>query len=187
MESSDVASLHRHRTVTGAHRGTGAGRAEATSTASAGRWPSSSNLVTAGAPRVRPPLPANQVPPLGPGRPHTRTQAVIADKAHSPHGHRNVPRQEGVTAVTPELVDQVTQRGRRGSRGGRTRASDPWTELGEPGSHGRWTRPTAGDPTRVSGPARPGFPDTCFEAIIARRDPGCRQPSRWSSAAGRWS
>jgi hypothetical protein len=70
-------------------------------------------------------LAAVQVPQLGPGRPRTRMEAVIADKAYSSHGHRAVLRHGGVTAVTPELADQAAQRRRRGSRGGRTRASDP--------------------------------------------------------------
>ncbi len=97
------------------------------------------------------PAAANQVPPpsLGPGRPHTRTQAVIADKAHSSHGHRAVLRQEGVTAVTPELVDQAPQRRRHGSCGGRTRASDPGETRGTRRSRpldpsDRW-RPDAGE------------------------------------------
>jgi hypothetical protein len=119
------------------------------------------------------PAAANQVPPpsLGPGRPHTRTQAVIADKAHSSHGHRAVLRREGVTAVTLELVDQATQRGRRGSRGGRTRASDSWTGLGGPGRCRRRTPLTAlrarlPDPDPVRGPPR----RRADRGMVTRRD-----------------
>lgn len=71
-----MTSLDHHRAVTVsavAHPGPGAARAEATSTATAGRRPSSSDLVTAGTPRVRPPAgrrPGPAARPRTAGHPH---------------------------------------------------------------------------------------------------------------------
>ena len=60
-----------------------------------------------------------RVPRSGPGRPRTRPQAVLADKAYSARGHRAQLRARGITAVIPEPADQAGHRRRRGSAGGR--------------------------------------------------------------------
>lgn len=59
------------------------------------------------------------VPSHGRGRPRTRPDAVIADKAHSAGTIRRQLRSRGVNAVIPEKSDTIAARGRRGSRGGR--------------------------------------------------------------------
>ncbi len=59
------------------------------------------------------------MPRTGPGRPRTRPQAVLADKAYSARGHRAQLRARGITAVIPEPADQTGHRLRRGSAGGR--------------------------------------------------------------------
>jgi transposase len=60
-----------------------------------------------------------RVPRTGLGRPRTRPQAVLADKAYSARAHRARLRARGITAVIPEPADQAGHRRRRGSAGGR--------------------------------------------------------------------
>lgn len=64
------------------------------------------------------------VPRCGPGRPRTTPVAVLADKAYSARSHRTLLRARGIRAVIPEPSDQVRNRKRRGSRGGRPPAFD---------------------------------------------------------------
>lgn len=64
-------------------------------------------------------LDAIRVPRLGPGRPRTRPDAVLADKAYSSRAIRAELRRRGIVAVIPEPRDQQANRKRRGSRGGR--------------------------------------------------------------------
>lgn len=58
-------------------------------------------------------------PRHGRGRPRTRPDAVLADKAYSPGTILRQLRSLGITAVIPENTDTIAARGRRGSRGGR--------------------------------------------------------------------
>ncbi|WP_371518006.1 IS5 family transposase [Dietzia sp. 111N12-1] len=53
------------------------------------------------------------------GRPRTRPDAVIADKAYSSGTIRRKLRSRGIAAVIPEKSDTIAARERRGSRGGR--------------------------------------------------------------------
>lgn len=59
------------------------------------------------------------VPRLGAGRPRTRPQCLIADKAYSSRAHRSQLRRRGIRVVIPEPADQSEHRRRRGGRGGR--------------------------------------------------------------------
>lgn len=59
------------------------------------------------------------VPRLGPGRPRTRPDAVIADKAYSNGINRQQLRERGITAVIPEKSDEIAARQRKGPDGGR--------------------------------------------------------------------
>jgi putative transposase len=60
-----------------------------------------------------------RVPRHGPGRPRTRPQALLADKAYSSRAARANLRSRGIVAVIPEPSDQAGHRRRRGSCGGR--------------------------------------------------------------------
>lgn len=53
------------------------------------------------------------------GRPRTRPDAVLGDKAYSARAHREHLRRRNITAVIPEPSDQIGHRRRRGSAGGR--------------------------------------------------------------------
>ena len=53
------------------------------------------------------------------GRPRTRPEAVLGDKAYSSKAIRTHLRARRITAVIPESADQQGQRRRRGSAGGR--------------------------------------------------------------------
>lgn len=64
------------------------------------------------------------VPRLGRGRPRTRPDAVLADRAYATSVIRCELRRRGVRAVIPEKVDSVAARQRRGARGGRPPAFD---------------------------------------------------------------
>lgn len=62
---------------------------------------------------------------LGPGRPRTRPDAVIGDKAYSSRAIRTELRSRRVKAVIPQPSDQIAHRQRRRSAGGRPPAFDP--------------------------------------------------------------
>ena len=55
----------------------------------------------------------------GPGRPRTRPEAVLGDKAYSGRGNRTLLRSKRITAVIPQRADEIGHRQRRGSAGGR--------------------------------------------------------------------
>jgi transposase len=65
-----------------------------------------------------------RVPRLGAGRPRTRPERVIADKAYSAGTYRRALHARGIKVVIPEKSDQIAARQRRGSKGGRPPALD---------------------------------------------------------------
>lgn len=67
---------------------------------------------------------AIRVPRLGPGRPRIRPDHVLGDKGYSSKAIRAWLRQRGVGHTIPERTDQIRNRLRRGSRGGRPPAFD---------------------------------------------------------------
>ncbi len=56
---------------------------------------------------------------LGPGRPRSRPDALLGDKAYSSKANRSLLRAKRTTAVIPEPADQAAHRKSRGSSGGR--------------------------------------------------------------------
>ncbi|MEU2624346.1 IS5 family transposase [Streptomyces sp. NPDC007157] len=68
-----------------------------------------------------------RVPRNGPGRPRTRPDAVLADRAYSSRAIRGHLRRRGIPAVIPQPSDQVGHRLRRGRAGGRPPAFDAQT------------------------------------------------------------
>jgi transposase len=60
-----------------------------------------------------------RVPRLGPGRPRTRPDRVLADKAYSARANRALLRCRGIRATIPEKDDQAARRRARGRLGGR--------------------------------------------------------------------
>lgn len=64
------------------------------------------------------------VPRSGPGRPRTRPEAVLADRAYSSRAIRSHVRRRGIRAVIPQPSAQVGHRRRRGRAGGRPPAFD---------------------------------------------------------------
>ncbi|WP_435644718.1 IS5 family transposase [Streptomyces sp. H49] len=60
-----------------------------------------------------------RVPRSGRGRPRTRPEAVLADRAYSSRAIRGHLRHRGIRAVIPQPSDQVGHRLRRGRAGGR--------------------------------------------------------------------
>jgi transposase len=65
-----------------------------------------------------------RVPRLGAGRPRTRPDRVLADKAYSSRANRALLRRRGIMATIPEKDDQAAHRRARGQRGGRPPAFD---------------------------------------------------------------
>jgi transposase len=61
----------------------------------------------------------------GRGRPRTRPGRLLADKAYSSSAIRSHLRRRHIKATIPEPSDQIRNRLRRGSRGGRPPAFDP--------------------------------------------------------------
>lgn len=70
-------------------------------------------------------LDAIKVARPGPGRPRTRPERVLADKAYSSRANRSWLSARGIKATIPVPADQAGHRKRRGSRGGRPPAFDP--------------------------------------------------------------
>lgn len=67
---------------------------------------------------------------LGPGRPRTRPEAVIGDKAYSSKAVRIGLRSRRIKTVIPQPSDQIRHRQRRGSAGGRPPTFDAETYKG---------------------------------------------------------
>jgi transposase len=65
-----------------------------------------------------------RVPRTGAGRPRTRPDRVLADKAYSSKANRAWLRRHGIRCVIPIKADQATHRRNRGSHGGRPPAFD---------------------------------------------------------------
>lgn len=65
-----------------------------------------------------------RVPRGGPGRPRTRPDIVLADRAYSSRAIRSHLRRRGIPTVIPQPSDQVSHRLRRGRAGGRPPAFD---------------------------------------------------------------
>jgi transposase len=63
-------------------------------------------------------------PRVGGGRPRTRPDAVLADKAYATGVNRDMLRAKAITAVIPEKSTQINTRKKRGSNGGRPPAFD---------------------------------------------------------------
>lgn len=59
------------------------------------------------------------MPRLGPGRPRTRPDKVRADKAYGSRANRAYLRKRGIRCTIPEKRDQIANRKKRGSHGGR--------------------------------------------------------------------
>lgn len=70
-------------------------------------------------PQLLPLLDGISVARPGPGRPRSRPETVIADKAYSHPSTREAMRRRRITFVSPERDDQIARRKGRGSRGGR--------------------------------------------------------------------
>lgn len=59
------------------------------------------------------------MPRIGPGRPRTRPDKVRADKAYGSRENRSYLRRRGIGCTIPEKADQIRNRKKRGSLGGR--------------------------------------------------------------------
>ncbi|WP_443074114.1 IS5 family transposase [Streptomyces sp. NBC_01456] len=67
---------------------------------------------------------AIRVPRIGPGRPRVRPAHVLGDKGYSSKAIRTWLRRRGIGHTIPERADQIRNRLRRGSHGGRPPAFD---------------------------------------------------------------
>ncbi len=76
-------------------------------------------------PQMIPVLERIRVARVGPGRPRSRPDRVLADKAYSSRGNRSWLARHKVIATIPVPADQAGHRSRRGSAGGRPPAFDP--------------------------------------------------------------
>jgi transposase len=85
-------------------------------------------VLTAGqrgdSPQFAPVLRRIRVPRTGPGRPRTRPDLVLADKAYSSRANRRFLSRRGIKGVIPVKEDQKANRKKKGSRGGREHAFD---------------------------------------------------------------
>ena len=74
---------------------------------------------------LRPVLAAIRILRRGPGRPRTRPDRVLGDKAYSSRKIRAYLRKRNIKATIPEPTDQQANRLKRGSKGGRPPEFDP--------------------------------------------------------------
>jgi transposase len=85
-------------------------------------------VVTAGqrgdSPQFTAVLEAIAVARPGGGRPRTRPDRVLADKAYGARANRVYLRRRKIAAVIPEQADRIAHRKDKGSNGGRPRAFD---------------------------------------------------------------
>jgi transposase len=85
-------------------------------------------IVTAGqrgdSPQFIPVLEKIRVPRPGGGRPRTRPDRVLGDKAYGSRANRGYLRRRGIRCTIPEQKDRVAARKRKGSSGGRPWAFD---------------------------------------------------------------
>ena len=85
-------------------------------------------MVTAGqrgdSPQFTAVLEAIAVARPGGGRPRTRPDRVLADKAYGARANRVYLRRRKIAAVIPEQADRIAYRKNKGSNGGRPRAFD---------------------------------------------------------------
>ncbi|MEV8536875.1 IS5 family transposase [Streptomyces sp. NPDC051211] len=77
-----------------------------------------------GAPAFEAVMAGIRVPRSGPGRPRTRPDTVLADRAYSSRAIRSHLRRRGIHAFIPQPSDQIVHRLRRGRAGGRPPAFD---------------------------------------------------------------
>lgn len=86
-------------------------------------------ILTAGHRGDCPQLPAVleriRVPRPGRGRPRTRPDRVLADRAYTSRANRAYLRRRGIKATIPSKTDQDAHRRAKGSKGGRPPAFDP--------------------------------------------------------------
>ncbi|WP_406707865.1 IS5 family transposase [Streptomyces halobius] len=86
-------------------------------------------VITAGqrgdSPQFEPVLKKVRVVRLGSGRPRTRPNRVRADKAYASRKNRVYLRRRGIRCTIPDKADQVRNRKKRGSSGGRPPRFDP--------------------------------------------------------------
>jgi transposase len=86
-------------------------------------------IVTAGqrgdSPQFQPVLDAVRVPRPGGGRSRTRPDRVLADKACGSRANRAYLRRRGIRCTILEKADQIANRKKKGSSGGRGPAFDP--------------------------------------------------------------
>ncbi|WP_372669761.1 IS5 family transposase [Amycolatopsis kentuckyensis] len=86
-------------------------------------------VLTAGqrgdSPQFVPVLAGIRVPRPGRGRPRTRPDRVLADKAYTSKANRAHLRGRGIKATIPSKADQDAHRKAKGSKGGRPPAFDP--------------------------------------------------------------
>jgi transposase len=86
-------------------------------------------VLTAGqrgdSPQFVPVLAGIRVPRPGGGRPRTRPDRVLADKAYTSKANRAHLRRRGIKATIPSKADQDAHRKAKGSKGGRPPAFDP--------------------------------------------------------------
>ena len=75
-------------------------------------------------PQMVPVLENIRVPSTGRGRPRRRPERVLGDKAYSSRANRQYLRSRGIKATISQPKDQIANRRRRGSAGGRPPAFD---------------------------------------------------------------
>ena len=85
-------------------------------------------------------LDAIRVPRPGGGRPRTRPDRVLADKAYGSRANRAYLRRRGIRATIPEPADRIRNLKGKGSKGGRPPAFDPETYKQRRPARSRWSR-----------------------------------------------
>lgn len=117
-----------------------------------------------------------RVPRSGPGRPRTRPDAVLADRAYSSRAIRNHLRRRGIGAVIPRPSDRIGHRLRGGRAGGRPPAGFRRRGV-QAAQRGRAMHQPA------QAVARPGCANGQARHRLPGRTPPCRHPDPGTATA----
>ncbi|WP_437097599.1 transposase [Streptomyces longwoodensis] len=125
---------------------------------------------------ARPLLEWIRVPRAGLGRPRSRPDRVLADKAYSSRGFRALLPKRGIACTIPEKTDQQRHRHNRGHHGGRPRHSTGRSIAAATSSSGVSTASRASEASEASPPDTTRQPPPTKQRSVSRHSCSGQDP-----------